>query len=274
MNYDTFVERVRQKTGLDRDHAEVAIQSVLSALGERLSEKEARDLASELPRELKPTLENVPGHGRRYRADDFVRLVGDRERVAEPAARLHTQAVLSTMSEAVSRGELADILAEMWADPEFDELWAEPEAASTGPPATASSEAQVSYEEFLSRVQQRTGLDRAATETLTQATLATLAERITRGEADDLAAQLPIELRPWLEHIGSEAERFSAREFIRRVEHRVPRLDRQNAEDAVAAVLVTVREVVSGKELHDLTSQLPADMRALFSRVGVGGTRG
>jgi uncharacterized protein (DUF2267 family) len=218
MNYDTFVERVRQKTGLDRDHAEVAIQSVLSALGERLSEKEARDLASELPRELKPTLENVPGHGRRYRADDFVRLVGDRERVAEPAARLHTQAVLSTMSEAVSRGELADILAEMWADPEFDELWAEPEAASTGPPATASSEAQVSYEEFLSRVQQRTGLDRAATETLTQATLATLAERITRGEADDLAAQLPIELRPWLEHTGSEAERFSAREFIRRVE--------------------------------------------------------
>ena len=144
MNYDTFVERVRQKTGLDRDHAEVAIQSVLSALGERLSEKEARDLASELPRELKPTLENVPGHGRRYRADDFVRLVGDRERVAEPAARLHTRAVLSTMSEAVSRGELADILAEMWADPEFDELWAEPEAASTGPPATASSEAQVS----------------------------------------------------------------------------------------------------------------------------------
>ena len=109
---------------------------------------------------------------------------------------------------------------------------------------------------------------------MTQATLATLAERITRGEADDLAAQLPIELRPWLEHTGSEAERFSAREFIRRVEHRVPRLDRQNAEDAVAAVLVTVREVVSGKELRDLTSQLPADMRALFYRVGVGGTRG
>jgi uncharacterized protein (DUF2267 family) len=273
MNYDTFVERVRQKTGLDRDHAEVAIQSVLSALGERLSEKEARDLASELPRELKPTLENVPGHGRRYRADDFVRLVGDRERVAEPAARLHTRAVLSTMSEAVSRGELADILAEMWADPEFDELWAEPEAAST-PPATASSEAQVSYEEFLSRVQQRTGLDREATETLTQATLATLADRITRGEAGDLAAQLPIELRPWLEHTGAEAERFSAREFIRRVEHRVPGLDTQNAEDAVAAVLVTLREVVSEKELADLTSQLPADMRALFYRPSAGRTRG
>jgi nucleotide-binding universal stress UspA family protein len=69
-----------QKTGLDRAHAEGAIQSVLSALGERLSEKEARDLASGLPRELKPRLENVPGHGRPYRADDFVRLVQVAER--------------------------------------------------------------------------------------------------------------------------------------------------------------------------------------------------
>lgn len=46
----------------------MATQAVLSVLGERISEKEARDLASELPRELKRMLENVRGHSRGFLA--------------------------------------------------------------------------------------------------------------------------------------------------------------------------------------------------------------
>lgn len=95
MTYEDFLKRVHQKAGLQRNRAEVATQAVLSVLGERLSEKEARDLASELPRELKRMLENVRGQSRGYLAREFVRLVAEREGVPEADARLHTWACWS-----------------------------------------------------------------------------------------------------------------------------------------------------------------------------------
>src|SRR4030081_1542253 len=106
MNYREFVQRVSAKAGLDREHAEVATQAVLSVLGETLSEKEIEHLSSQLARELKTMLRNVPGHSRAYTAQEFLRLVAEREHVPEVEARLHVRAVLSTMKEAVDRGEL------------------------------------------------------------------------------------------------------------------------------------------------------------------------
>lgn len=181
MTYEDFLERVYQKAGLQQKRAEVATQAVLSVLGERISEKEARDLASELTRELKLMLENVRGHRRGYLAREFVRLVAEREGVPEADARLHTRAVLSTVREAVSRGELGDVLAELWRDPEYEELWAAPAVESHGPMGTGGDEVRLNYDEFLSRVRRRAGLDREVAELVAQATLTTLAERITRG---------------------------------------------------------------------------------------------
>ena len=273
MNYGEFIDRVAAKGGLDREHAEVATQVVLSVLGESLSEREVRHLSSQLARELKTMLENVPGHSRPYTAEEFLRLVAERERVSQEDARRHTQAVLSTLKEAVDRGELAEVFAELWRDPEYDALWAEPEPDSSSrpsQPAVDEGDVRLSYEEFLSRVQRRAGLDRDLAEAVTQAVLSTLADRITRGEAEDLAAELPAQLRPWLLMTGAAAEPFTAREFIWRVARRVPSLREGDVEGAVSAVLVTLRQAVSPKEVRDMFSQLPQDMLALFS-VGAGG---
>jgi uncharacterized protein (DUF2267 family) len=270
MNYREFIGRVSEKAGLDSERAEIAIQVVLTALGESLSDTEIKHLSSQLARELKPMLQNVPGHGRPYTAGEFLELVAQRERVSESEARVHTQAVLSTLKEAVDRGELAEVFAELWRDPEYDALWAEPEVEPSPSAAVDAGEARVSYEEFLSRVQLRAGLDRKAAEMVTQAVLSTLADRITRGEADDLAAELAPELRPWLLLTGPAAERFSAREFIRRVARKIPDLGEDQVERAVTAVLATLREAVSPKEVRDMFSQLPDDILDLFS-VGAGG---
>jgi uncharacterized protein (DUF2267 family) len=274
LNYAEFVQRVSEKAGLDRSRAEAVTQSVLSALGERLSQKEAGDLASQLARELKPMLLNVPGHGHPYTAREFVHLVAERLRTSDEEARRCVQAVLSTVGEAVDRGELRDVFSEAWRDPEYEELWVEPADATAAPggseTASPAGEARTSYEDFLAAVQRRADLDRDLAEAFVEATLTTLAERITRGEAEDLAAELPPELRPWLEHTGAEAERFSAREFVRRVAHRVPVLNQRDVETAVSAVLVTLREAVSDKEVRDMFSQLPDDMLVLFSRQAAG----
>ena len=68
MNYKEFIRRVSEKAGLDREHAEVTTQVVLTALGESLSDREIKHLSSQLARELEPMLQNVLGHGRPYAA--------------------------------------------------------------------------------------------------------------------------------------------------------------------------------------------------------------
>ena len=71
------------------------------------------------------------------------------------------------------------------------------------------------YPEFLQRVQEQisasepaTQTQRAAEQAIT-ATLQTLSERLTGGEVNDLAAQLPEELKAPLQRSAEEAERFS-----------------------------------------------------------------
>ncbi len=255
MNYPELLNRVAEKAGLEPPEAERPTQVVLSVLGERLSAKEARDLASELPRQVKPTLEQVPAHGREYGAGEFVHLVAEREKVPEPEAREHVQAVLSTVREAVSTGEYRDVAAEMWRDPGYRDLW-----LWSRPPT------RMTYDEFLEHVQERTGLDRPLAELATQATVSTLAERISGGEAEDVAAELPPELLSWMAKSAEYPEVFGAEDFVRRVRAKVPALQPEEAEDVVRAVLTTVREVVSRKEVLDTLSQLPMDVRRLFAQ--------
>ena len=50
------------------------------------------------------------------------------------------------------------------------------------------------YDEFIARVAENVGVSSAEAEKLPSATLETLAERISGGEARDLAAQLPLPL--------------------------------------------------------------------------------
>jgi uncharacterized protein (DUF2267 family) len=72
VQYQEFLNRVATRSGLPRDRAEVATQLVLALLGESIDEMEARDLAGELPRQLKRLPWNVPPHGQRYLAHEFV----------------------------------------------------------------------------------------------------------------------------------------------------------------------------------------------------------
>ncbi|QLQ35492.1 DUF2267 domain-containing protein [Micromonospora robiginosa] len=115
---------------------------------------------------------------------------------------------------------------------------------------------------FVVRVARLSGTaeDRAAT--LTAATLETLAERLTGGEALDLAAQLPKPLWGMLDpHPGTEAaERFGAAEFVARVARRAD-CDENTARGAARAVFTTLREAISGGEFSDVVVQLPRDYR-------------
>ncbi|MEY2535888.1 MAG: hypothetical protein QOF29_3798 [bacterium] len=120
------------------------------------------------------------------------------------------------------------------------------------------------YAAFLELVQEGAGVDREAAERLTRATLETLAEHLARGEADDLAAELPPELAAWL-HTTTAAEGFDLDEFLRRVSERAG-TDLAVAERGARAVFTALAHAASPKELADIAAELGRSYGRLLAR--------
>jgi uncharacterized protein (DUF2267 family) len=122
------------------------------------------------------------------------------------------------------------------------------------------------YERFITTVQEEAGVARDDAERAAQATLATLAERLSGGEARDLAKQLPEELRQHLLSGGPKAEPFDVAEFFRRVAAREG-VAEPFAELHARAVFAALTRAVSADELRDMTSELSKDFRDVLDAV-------
>jgi uncharacterized protein (DUF2267 family) len=125
------------------------------------------------------------------------------------------------------------------------------------------------YANFVTIVEGLTGLSPPAAEQAIEAVLRTLGERITRGEAEDIAVFLPEEVRPWLTSAPEPAEAFDRPEFVRRVAEREG-VDRQIAEEHVRAIFRALGAAVAPGELADMASQLPRDFADLLEAAGLG----
>ncbi|MGC5021330.1 DUF2267 domain-containing protein [Micromonospora sp. DT47] len=127
----------------------------------------------------------------------------------------------------------------------------------------------MNHAEFLEAVAKRAELPPAEAANVIRATLKTLTERISGGEARDLAAQLPEEFRGHLHKEVDFAERLDLAEFLNEVRARAG-VDAPRAADGARAVLTTVRDAVSAEESDDLESELPKQIRQLLHPVGRG----
>jgi uncharacterized protein (DUF2267 family) len=118
----------------------------------------------------------------------------------------------------------------------------------------------VNQKEFLESVTVRGRLSPQQAERLTEATLTVLADRISAGEAEDLAAQLPKGVRDWLVSKEEPAQKLDLEEFIRRVSERAA-VDLDTATRGAWAVLSTIRRAVTTGEFEDVLAQLPKEFR-------------
>lgn len=113
MNYDQFIGHVQHRARLgSQGDAVWAIQATLQTLAERLDPGEAKDLASQLPREFKIFFQ-VPAHSVRMSLDEFFERISEREQADLPDAIYHARVVIEVLQEAVSRGEIEDVLAQL-----------------------------------------------------------------------------------------------------------------------------------------------------------------
>ncbi|MFF9393251.1 DUF2267 domain-containing protein [Streptomyces griseoluteus] len=127
------------------------------------------------------------------------------------------------------------------------------------------------YDAFLTKEAERAGVSPDVAETLTRATFEVLADRISGGEAQDLAEPLPEPLKGWLRTDEEIAKGYGANSFVRRVADRAE-VPRELAEAGIPAVLATLREAVGDQEFRDATAQLPREYDILLpSSAGPGG---
>jgi uncharacterized protein (DUF2267 family) len=128
------------------------------------------------------------------------------------------------------------------------------------------------YSTFMTTVEQAAGITREEAERAIDATLRTLGERITRGEAEDIALFLPRELRPALTSSPEPAEAFDREEFVRRVAARED-VDEGSAEAHARAAFTALGVAVAPGELRDMVAQLSSDYEPLFAAAGAGRRR-
>jgi uncharacterized protein (DUF2267 family) len=119
------------------------------------------------------------------------------------------------------------------------------------------------YRGFIQVTQREGVVDADLAERAARATLTTLAERLSKGEARDLLRQLPAEMKPWV-HTESDAERLDVDEFLRRVAEREG-IDVETAERHARAVFFALGQTVSADEIADIAEELPQDFEPLIA---------
>jgi uncharacterized protein (DUF2267 family) len=119
------------------------------------------------------------------------------------------------------------------------------------------------YERFITTIEQKAGISWEKAERAARATLETLGERISRGQARDLASDLPHDIGRWLLDAPSAGESFDPAEFVRRVAEREG-IDTDTAERHIKAVFVALARLIVHKEVEDLASELSKDYQPLL----------
>lgn len=118
-------------------------------------------------------------------------------------------------------------------------------------------------EEFFAQVQLAGRINsRDQAQRAVHATLQALADRVSAGQANEIALHLPAEVRADLMGAEEQAQPFSLNEFLDRIAT-IESIDHATAELHAQAVLTAVRVHVPGREWADTLGQLPSDIGRL-----------
>jgi uncharacterized protein (DUF2267 family) len=118
MKHDELVAAVAERAAVSRRYADEIILATLTALGERISADETKDLLAQLPKKYRQTI-NAVSNPTAMGIDEFVARVAELEGERAPSldeARSHVAAVFATLTEAVNTGEMRDVLDQLGDD--------------------------------------------------------------------------------------------------------------------------------------------------------------
>lgn len=114
MTRDEFLAKVRELGQYpDRAETERITGVVLGLLGARLTRGESEDLDSQLPAEMKGLVLEDPQSLGSAGVEEFVALAAERLATSKDTARSDVSAVLTTLAESISGGQLNQVLSQL-----------------------------------------------------------------------------------------------------------------------------------------------------------------
>jgi uncharacterized protein (DUF2267 family) len=121
-------------------------------------------------------------------------------------------------------------------------------------------------DDILDATARRAGLDsQAAAERAVIATMTTLGEHVSKGESQQIAAQLPPEISDAMTSRSTDSpEEFEVDEFVQRVASREGGISEGDAAAHTRAVMATLADAGVRNELQDAREQLPNEFAFLF----------
>jgi len=124
MNFDEFTGEIQHRLELPGTGEAVrATRATLMALGQRIPEGNAEDLAASLPMEIKWYMTGaVQEHGQRFDWAEFVSKVSEVETVDREEAAYHAQVVMDLVASQVPASDLQQ-LRDALPESEDDENW-------------------------------------------------------------------------------------------------------------------------------------------------------
>jgi CBS domain-containing protein/uncharacterized protein (DUF2267 family) len=128
--------------------------------------------------------------------------------------------------------------------------------------------AEATYGRLINQLRTDADLDDAEeAKTALEIVLKNVVRRLTSGEAKDLIAQLPSLLQPMLQALPPGPDKLITRETIwDELRHRLG-VDEGHTAQILLAVGTVVARSISPGQMKDVQSQLPEDLRAIFSAV-------
>ncbi|MEV0396751.1 DUF2267 domain-containing protein [Polymorphospora rubra] len=114
MRYDKFLADVRERGEyVDRDEAERITSTVLGVLARRLEAGEAHDLGAQLPGAAAAPFASRSGAAEQLSVREFLARVAEETGASDMTAEWDASAVLSTVADSVTGGELNDVLGQL-----------------------------------------------------------------------------------------------------------------------------------------------------------------
>jgi uncharacterized protein (DUF2267 family) len=111
MQFDDFIRAVQEQARLDTREESLAItKAVLETLGERLDRKVRNGIEAQLPNELKEFLVARKENADRYDLAEFHSRIAARADLKYQDAAERTWQVVSVLRQAISGGEMQDIM--------------------------------------------------------------------------------------------------------------------------------------------------------------------
>ena len=133
MQFEEFIRRVQEQTGLPGEQATTVTRAVLETLGERVDRKVWNGVVAQLPRELKEYVLARADVTDRYQLEEFYNRVGARADLKYTDAVERTRQVMSVLREAISEGEWNNIVDSL-PGREYRQLFGEAPSGQTGNP--------------------------------------------------------------------------------------------------------------------------------------------